>query len=440
MSVASSAEPDLSPAAARALPALDRSALIAVLLLPLLLMHAHGIAEVAIGIADACFLARAAITRDWAWLRTPWLQVGLLWWGWIALCSVPLPQLGLGEYGLASLAQGVANVRFLILVAAMEHVILRDPGPRRWLYGIIAASAAYIALQSLIQFVFGRNLYGNPSSWGITLTGPFGKPRAGPPLSRILLPVIVPPAVALLNRRRWGATLAAVALVVASVVIMVLINQRMPLVLLGFGMLIAGLLVKRLRPLVLGAGLAGLLLVAASMVASPAIYNRLVGLTSHQMLNFPSSPYGEIYTRALAIGLQKPITGAGADGFRYACPQPRFFHATLDGVKPDGGGAEICANHPHNPFMEALVNGGFVGLALFCWLAIAWLIPLGRGLWRNPEPLRVGLFAAAVLQLWPIASTSGFTSMPMGGWFFLLLGWGMAEARWQAAPDGARTR
>ena len=27
----------------------------------------------------------------------------------------------------------------------------------------------------------------------------------------------------------------------------------------------------------------------------------------------------------------------------------------------------------------------------------------------------------------PIQSTSAFTSMPMGGWFFLLLGWAMAE-------------
>jgi hypothetical protein len=51
--------------------------------------------------------------------------------------------------------------------------------------------------------------------------------------------------------------------------------------------------------------------------------------------------------------------------------------------------------------------------------------------------LRAALFAAAVIQFWPIASTTGFTSMPVGGWSFLLLGWGLAEARWpngRAAP------
>jgi hypothetical protein len=84
--------------------------------------------------------------------------------------------------------------------------------------------------------------------------------------------------------------------------------------------------------------------------------------------------------------------------------------------------------------MEALDNGGVPGLLLFSALALAWLWPLARGLRSKPDPLRVGLFASIFIQLWPLASTSAFTSMPMGGWFFLLLGWALAEARWR--PDG----
>ena len=62
--------------------------------------------------------------------------------------------------------------------------------------------------------------------------------------------------------------------------------------------------------------------------------------------------------------------------------------------------------------------------------AIAWLATMGRALRREPRPVLVGLFAAAVIQLWPIASTTGFYTLPVAGWSFLLLGWGMAEARW----------
>ena len=102
---------------------------------------------------------------------------------------------------------------------------------------------------------------------------------------------------------------------------------------------------------------------------------------------------------------------------------------TAAGAFADGGGAAICWVHPHNFYAQALTDGGFVGLALFCALAVAWLAPLGRGLWRDPDPLRVALFASVLAQLWPLQSTGGFFTLPMGGWFFLLLGWGLAEAR-----------
>jgi len=36
---------------------------------------------------------------------------------------------------------------------------------------------------------------------------------------------------------------------------------------------------------------------------------------------------------------------------------------------------------------------------------------------------------AVLIQEWPIASTSAFSSMPLSGWFFLLLGFGLAETR-----------
>jgi O-antigen ligase len=215
---------------------------------------------------------------------------------------------------------------------------------------------------------------------------------------------------------------------------MVLIGQRMPLVLTVAGLLIVALLLRRLRPVVLSAGVLIALLLAASPVIAPAAYNRLVVKFSTQLEDFPSSHYGLLYTRGLAIGLNNPVTGLGFDGYRTGCPRPENFRPSLDGKQPDGGGAGICWVHPHNFYVQALADGGFVGLALFLGLAIAWLVPLARGLWRDPDPLRIGLFATMAVQIWPIQSTSGFLTLPMGGWFFLLLGWGLAEARARVAP------
>ena len=414
-----------------------RAGLIAALATPLMLLHAPSIAEGTIAITGLCFLAQSAVARDWHWLRTGWMPVALSWWGWVVLCSLPLPVLGLGPGGLHSLTEAVAVIRFLLFAGALEQWVLRDPRARRWLFGIIAAAAAWIAAESLHQLFAGRNLLGFPRGRDGELTGPFGKPRAGPPLSRILFPAIIPAAAALLEKRRVTPTVAAYVLLLGGVLIMVLIGQRMPLMLAGLGLLIAALLLPRLRPAVIAAGVAGLLLVGASAVVSPPTYHRLVLKFTTQMDEFPTSQYGQLYARAWHIGQARPLVGRGFDGFRTGCPLPQYFGPTFDGAQPDGGGAAICAAHPHNFYAQALADGGFPGLALFCATVLAWLLPLARGLWLRPEPLRVALFASILIQLWPIASTSDFVNMPMGGWFFLLLGWGLAETRWQPRPAAA---
>jgi O-antigen ligase len=416
-------------AGTRVIARLEQIALVSVLLLPLLLMHAHGVAEVAMAIADLCFLLRCALVGDWGWLRTRWLWVAGAWWGWLVACSLPIPGTHLGEGGVRSLLQALMTVRFLLLVVTMEFLVLRTREARRWLYGLVAASAAWIALNSIIQLVFGRNLIGWPRGADGELTGPFGAPRAGPPMAQIILPAVLPPVSALLGRAGWRAVAGAYALLAASVVMMVLINQRMPLVLTVLALAIVACVVRRLRPAVLATAVVAALVLAASPVVAPAAYYRLVEKFSSQLEHFGTSPYGLLYARAWEVGLENPISGMGFDGFNTGCPQPAYFRPSFDGSRPDGGGAKICWDHPHNHYLQAFDDGGFVGLALFTAMGIAWLVPLSRGLGRDPDALRAGLFAVVCAQVWPIQSTTAFTSMPVGGWFFLLLGWGMAEAR-----------
>jgi hypothetical protein len=421
------------PASPRFLAAASRATLVSVLALPLLLLHAHGLAEAAIGIADCAFLTHCAASRDWAWLRATWLRVSGTWWIWLVICSLPIPLLGLGEGGVHSVTQAIATLRFLLLVAAMQHLALRTPEARRWLFAMVAASSAWIVLNCLVQEVLGRNLIGWPRSSEGELTGPFGPPRAGPALVRILLPSVLPPAAALLASPGRLTKAGGYALLLLSLVVMVLIGQRMPLVLFVLGLGTVAVLIQRLRPAILATALVGALVLAASPVVAPSANYRLVEKFSSQLRHFAISPYGQLYARAWEIGRRNPITGMGFDGFNTGCPQPRYFRPTFDGTQIDGGGAKICWDHPHNFYFQALDDGGFIGLALFCATVIAWLVPLARGLWRDPEPLRVGLFAAAFIQLWPVQSSTAFTSMPIGGWFFLLLGWGMAEAEARTA-------
>jgi O-antigen ligase len=407
----------------------DAILLAVVLLMPLLLLHAKAGAEIGIAVIDAGWLLRCVRHGTWRWLRQGWVRCGLVWWSWLVVCSLPLPSLGLGGGGWDSLLQAVLALRLLLFAAALEDQILRPDQARRWLARVNALAVLWVVAETLQQFVTGTNLFGAHRGLDGELTGPFPKPLAGPTLSRILFPALVPAAWQRLQQPRLVSRVAAGGLILGGVLVMVLIGQRMPLLLTGLGLVTTALLLPRLRMLVLAGLAAAAVLVGASVVVSPPTYYRLVLKFSRQMDDFGDSAYGLIYGRAVAMAAQQPLTGRGFDGYRTGCALPRYWRswpqnpASRIDASPD-----VCVQHPHNFYLQALVEGGVPGLLLFAALAVGWLGRLGAGLWRNPDPRRVGLFAAALISLWPIASTSAFTSMPTAGWFFLLLGWGLAEA------------
>ena len=64
-------------------------ALLATLATPLFSVHGRAMIEVSIGLTDALFLLDSAWRRDWAWLRSGLSLMGLFWWGWLVICSLP---------------------------------------------------------------------------------------------------------------------------------------------------------------------------------------------------------------------------------------------------------------------------------------------------------------------------------------------------------------
>jgi O-antigen ligase len=423
----------------RSLAVLRGTAFCLVLLLPWFLLHARAAAEIGIDVAAAAFLLNCGVARDWRWLRRGWAPIALAWWGWLVLCTVWA--VGANGQPWPALLQAVAVVRFLVFVAALERWVLADAASRRWFFRSLGLATLYVAVETLLQFATGQNSFGQPRSGDGELTGPFEKPRDAPTFVRMLFPALLPASAVLLASRRPTLRLAGGALIVAAMIVLVLIGQRMPVMLGVLGLLVAALLIRRLRRPVILAVAVGAGLIAASAVVAPPTFYRLVTKFSQQMENFGTSPYGLIAERAVAITEQHPWLGRGYDGYRTGCPEPRYWqdwHWPGDSAAVDATGATLCLTHPHNFYLQAASDAGLPGLALFCWLAVAWLRQIARGGRFASNPLRIGLFVAALIQLWPLASTSPLVSLPIGGWFFLLLGAGLAEAAPSADPAPAR--
>ena len=408
-----------------------RAGCAACLILPLALLHARAVAEMLIATADVAFVLHVWIRRDLAWLRQPFTRAAIAWWAWLVLCSA---------LGTGGLLLGILAIRLpLLSCAAGEWLLVHGNAARRrrhlWL--VLAAAFAWIGLECWQQALTGSNMFGQPRWTDGALTGPFNKPRAGPAFILLFFPVLVPATLALLGGTGRGRRYLGLAPAVLGVATMVLIGQRMPNVLMVLGLGAIALLVPRLRWPVLAAGALGGVLLAALPMLSPATHNKLVLHFAEQMRHFATSDYGLIFVRAVGVAQLHPWFGLGFDGFKRGCADIWAMHGIGWLNIPDenlNGGMRACNLHPHNYYLEAADNAGWLGALLFALMVLTVLARLGRGTWRAPDGVRAGLFVGALVAFWPAASTSALTSMPNGGWVFLLLGLGFAVGTGDGAP------
>jgi O-antigen ligase len=404
-------------------PALLRVATAATLLLPVPLFWSRAAADAALTAIAALFLLRCWLAADGSPFRTGWFRVAVALWIWLVAVSV---QAG----SLSSVEQAFVLIRLIVFALALDHWVLPPAPARRWLFRVFAALAALMIVECWQQYLTGVNLAGYPR-WGDgALTGPFGTPRAGSAYIALFFPALLPVVTTGLARRDAWARVSAIALLVLGVATMLLIGQRMPALLMLLGLLATGLLLRQFRLPVLLALLVGALVVAATPVISPPTFQKLVLHFAEQMRHFPTSNYGVLYVRALVILEAHPWLGLGADGFRHGCADPRYFHGIpwLGVGDADQGGLLGCNLHPHNYYLELATDGGVPGLILFVALVAAWFRRLARPL-GSGAGTSVALFVSALVQLWPLASTTALFVLPTAGWVFLTLGWGLADER-----------
>lgn len=397
---------------------------VALLILPIGLTLGPAVTEPCVAVLIAWLLTDSAMRRDWAWLRQPWLLFALAWWGWLVFCSLP----GIAAEGVFPhwTLQALLAVRLPLCAAAVAGLLAARPALARWLSAAVVLVALYVLGQLALQFLTGKNLFGHAMRDNGLLTGPFARPRAGPTLMHLFFPVLLPPVAWLIARGAFGRFMGA-ALLAAGFALLLPIGQRMPILLVGFGLVVTVLLLPALRRTAVIAVFVGSVVLAAGAILFPAAQHRLAVHFTAQMADFPNSHYGLIYTRAVAMAAQHPWHGRGFAGFRTGCEEARYFVPALDSQPRDAGGAGICVTHAHNLYLEALTDSGWPGLALFGMFACAVL----WALWprRDPDtgrnPLLTGLFITALLHLWPVSASNAFTNPYMGAWFVLLLGWGL---------------
>ena len=412
--------------------ALKCGAVAMTLLLPLALFYARAVADALLSGVALLFLARSLLEASWDWTRQPWVWLAAALWLLVLAAST-------GAESTHSALEALVLVRLPLFCAALEAWVLTDARERRWLGWAIMALAAWLTLECWQQYLFGRNVLGDPRWSDGALTGPFTKPRAGGVFLMLLFPGPVAVVLTLIRRAEAGARLGGLALLLLSVLTMILIGQRMPSLLMLLGLATTALIVPQFRRLALLSLVVAALALVALPVISPPTYAKLVVKFTQQMAHFAASPYGQLYTRATVMTAAHPWLGLGFDGFRDGCADPAYFHGlpALGLPDRDNGGVLGCNIHPHNYYMQAATSAGVPGLLLFAGLVGLWLRRMARALAPSRDAQQAMLLVAACVVFWPLASTSSLFTLDTAGWVFLLTGWGLAASSGPARRAGA---
>jgi O-antigen ligase len=392
-----------------------------VIALPVLFLIGRAPADIAVSLIAVLLLVRSALARDWAWLRTPWVIAGLAIWLYLVLVS------GLAADAAGAYSRAMPFGRFVLFGAALQHWLLVERGTRRAMLIALAAVISVVVLDSLFQYVHGQDILGRDFQDN-RLTGPFAATVPGSFLSKTWLPVLgLALALAAPWSARWRNALVF-GLILLLALTITLTGERIALATLGLGLVPFFLLLRELRLPLLLAGLAALGLIAGSIALSPDLRTRLIRHTAYDMNDFWDKRYGEPFRRSVRIWHDQPVFGIGLRNFRHRCANPNF--------KPIGPVEDRCYTHPHQIYLEWLVETGAVGFLGFLAMIGLWSRDLISGLItveRRDYPIAVGALAALLVFLWPLRSSMSFFSNWNAILFWLMLGLSLALC----APRGA---
>ena len=113
--------------------------------------------------------------------------------------------------------------------------------------------------------------------------------------------------------------------------------------------------------------------------------------------NFSKSAYGEIYMSAIHMWSDHKITGIGLNNFNLLCNENTKYKK----YNKNFG----CTTHPHNLYIQALVETGLIGFVFFVIVVIIMFYKINLIKEKN---IKYALISSYLTIFWPIMSTGSF--------------------------------
>ena len=298
--------------------------------------------------------------------------------------------------------------RFGVFACFVWYLIDQNKLFLKYFFYCLSGVFCFLIFDGYFQFLVGFNVFGQELIGGFHVASVFDRPKLGSFLAR-LFPLLLALMIVLKVRDKYLAIFGGLLFILIDVLVY-LTGERTSFMYMILSSLFIILLIDRLKYIRLITLLLSLALIAGITSVSPTVKKRMVDTTLEQvgvggdrLVIFSPNHDSHIRT-AFNMFLDKPILGHGPKMFRVKCSDPKY----AVGISP-------CSTHPHNFYVQLLVETGVIGFSFlfsaFCYVLYCAYRQLKSIVLKKKRYLtdyQVCLLAGILITVWPFSPNGNF--------------------------------
>ena len=400
-------------------------------LLPFAIIIGQAPSDIIISLISIFFLINCILKNDWKWIKIKWIKFIFLLWIYLIFASFFALNLKI------AFEHSILFLRFFIFAISLQYWIITDKKFLNYIFYSLTIAFIFVFIDTFYQFLnfdlskgYGPDILGYYSNDHFRLTGPFRSNIPGAYLSKFFFLVFL---FILIKFKENKKNIIFLCFIIASFLLIFLTGEAMSFASIGLGLIILFLFEKKYRKkIIYSLGITFFLIFL--VVKYNPVWNKIEIIEKNPwhngtvyevkvkcehdknklckkkfktqpffyevISNFKESAYWETYNQAFTIWKDYPLFGIGIKNYTNACKLDKY----KNNLK-----YFFCTTHPHNFYIQWLLETGIIGLIGFLILLFLWFESFIKNIDKQ-NPLLYAPILTLFVLFWPIMSTGSFFS------------------------------
>ncbi|MDB4226811.1 O-antigen ligase family protein [Candidatus Pelagibacter sp.] len=337
---------------------------------------------------------------------------------------------------LISLKNSLFYFRFGIFSLCFWYLLEKNPFLLKYLFISMLLCFSSLIVDGYIQFLFGKNLFGQALYNGYRVSSFFGSELILGSYMARFFPILFALFIFLDQSKKNKLILFFMTIVFILAEGLIFISgERLALFFMNLSAVFIILMIKEYKIYRLWTYILSLCLIIVLMNFFPNSKERFIDKTiydftrnSDDKVYIFSKPHNDMYITGYRIFLDNKFFGVGPRQFRNTCDQDKYNVSEYS-----------CETHPHNTYIELLSEAGILAFLLvaglfilICYLSIKHFV--FKLMWDKKgiiNDFEVCLLSAILISLWPFSPSGSF----FNNWMSIVYYFPVGLLLWQRAKS-----